>query len=107
MGAPSQDRAAEPGAIAIAHEWLAVRAGSEKTFEAMAEAFPDADLYALTREPDVPFDFNGRTVVTTVLDRWEGLRRRRALTIPLMPLAWTAIHIRVHFVTVCTSSNAV
>ena len=40
-----------PRRMAIAHEWLAARAGSEKVFEAMAQAFPEADLYALTREP--------------------------------------------------------
>src|SRR3954451_4395416 len=93
-------------AIAIAHEWLAVRAGSEKTFEAMAHAFPDADLYALTREPDVPFDFNGRPVTTTLLDRSEMLRQRRALALPLMPLAWRTITVHNTYETVLTSSHA-
>jgi glycosyltransferase involved in cell wall biosynthesis len=73
---------------AIAHEWLSSRAGSEKTFEAMAAVFPDADLFALSREPGVPFDFGGRDVRTTILDRTDFLRRRRDVTLPLMPLAW-------------------
>lgn len=92
--------------MAIAHEWLAVRAGSEKTFEAMAEAFPRADLYALTRDPDVPFDFGGREVVTTALDRSRLLRNRRALTLPLMPAAWRFVPVRRSYDVVLTSSHA-
>jgi hypothetical protein len=64
--------------------------GSEKTFEAMAQAFPDADLFALTRDLAASFDFGGRPVNTTVLDRVPVLRRRRDLSLPLMPLAWNA-----------------
>ena len=46
--------------IAVAHEWVAARAGSEKTFEALAAAFPTADLYALSMEPGVALDTGGR-----------------------------------------------
>jgi glycosyltransferase involved in cell wall biosynthesis len=90
----------------LAHEWLAARAGSEKTFEAMAGAFPDADLYALTREPGVEFDFGGRELTTTFLDRFEATRRRRELTLPLMPLAWRSIDVRGSYDKVITSSHA-
>ncbi len=92
--------------MAIAAEWLAVRAGSEKVFEAMAQAFPNADLYALTREPGVPFDFGNRTVVTTFLDRYAFLRDRRELTLPIMPLAWRTIDVRRQYDVVLTSSHA-
>jgi glycosyltransferase involved in cell wall biosynthesis len=92
--------------LAIAHEWLAERAGSEKVFEAMAEAFPGADLFVLTREPGVPFDFGGRRVRTTFLDRSAFLRRRRDLTLPLMPLAWSLVRPRAEYERVLTSSHA-
>ncbi|HYH57805.1 MAG TPA: glycosyltransferase [Thermoleophilaceae bacterium] len=92
--------------LAIAHEWLASRAGSEKTFEAMAGAFPDADLYALTREEDVDFDFGRRPVTTTFLDRFAFTRHRRELTLPLMPLAWRLIDVRAPYDKVITSSHA-
>jgi glycosyltransferase involved in cell wall biosynthesis len=92
--------------LAIAHEWLTARAGSEKTFEAMAEAFPDADLYALTRKPGVPFEFGGRTVKTTVLDRWPSIRERRGLTLALMPLAWSLVSRSRRYDIVLTSSHA-
>jgi len=93
------------GSIAIAHEWLAARAGAEKVFEALAEAYPSADLYALTREPGVPFDFGGRDVRTTFLDH-ESLRQRRDLTLPLMPAAWRLLGARSSYDTVITSSLA-
>lgn len=92
--------------LAIAHEWLAVRAGSEKTFEAMAQAYPDADLYALTWDRDAQFDFGGREVTTTLLDRWPALRDRRELALPLMSAAWKLIDVDGTYDTVLTSSHA-
>jgi glycosyltransferase involved in cell wall biosynthesis len=92
--------------LAIVHEWLAVRAGSEKTFEAMAMAYPEADLYALTWDRTAEFDFGGREVTTTFLDRRPGLRERRELTLPLMPLAWRTIEVRGEYDTVLSSSHA-
>ena len=73
--------------IAVAHDWLTGRAGGEKTFEQIAESFPTADVYALTANPRIDWEFGGRTINTTFLDR-RGLRERRSLTLPLMPAAW-------------------
>jgi glycosyltransferase involved in cell wall biosynthesis len=92
--------------MAVGHEWLPVRAGSEKVFEAMAQTFPDADLYALSREPSVDFDFGGRPLTTTFLDRSAFLRDRRDLTLPLMPLAWRTIPVHGEYDRVLTSSHA-
>ena len=120
MRSAPECRAAEKGAItldfeaaprrgsrlAIAHEWLAERAGSEKTFEAMARAFPEADLFALTVEPSVEFSFDGRKVRTTFLDRSRWLRRRRDLTLPFMPLAWALLRPPTSYDKALTSSHA-
>lgn len=76
--------------VAIVHEWIASRAGSEQVFEELARLWPQADLYALTRDPDVAMDFGGRHVRTTMLDV-PTLRNRRNVTLPLMPLAWRAL----------------
>lgn len=85
------------------HEWLASRAGSEQVFEQLAQLWPEADLYALTREPGLTLDVGGRPVTTTVLDRgW--LRGRRGLTLPLMPLAWSRV--RGDYDLVVTSHHA-
>lgn len=102
--APSRSR--KPVAtVALCHEWLAERRGSEKTFEAMARTLPAADLHALTRDPGVEFAFGGRHVSTTFLDRIGVLRDHRALQLPLMPLAWRYVS-RRRYDLVVTSSHA-
>lgn len=72
--------------VAIVHEWLDQWAGSEQTFRELARVFPDADLYALTAKPELR-RVVGREVRTTLLDT-PLLRSRRAMTLPLMPVAW-------------------
>lgn len=89
----------------MCHEWLAARHGSEKTFETMAAVFPAADIYGLTWNPASGLDFGGRPVATTFLDRVPGLRDRRMLQLPLMPLAWRYAS-RNRYDVVVTSSHA-
>jgi glycosyltransferase involved in cell wall biosynthesis len=75
---------------AVVHEWVSAAAGSEQVFAALARAFPEAELHALTSEPGVDLGLPGRSITTTFLDR-KALRNRRNLTLPLMPLAWRAL----------------
>ena len=91
--------------LALCHEWLGARHGSEKTFEAMARIFPAADLYALTWNRASGLAFGGRTVRTTFLDRVAPLRSRRMLQLPVMPLAWR-YSTRRRYDVVVTSSHA-
>jgi glycosyltransferase involved in cell wall biosynthesis len=65
-------------------------AGSEQVFEALAEIFPTADLYALSCKPAVQLDVGGRSIRTTFLDSRQ-LRDHRSATLPLMPLAWSRL----------------
>ena len=74
--------------VAVVHEWIDAYAGSEQVFEAIAQAFPSAQLLALSRRPGLALALIGRAVRTTFLDR-KALRDRRSLTLPLMPLALT------------------
>lgn len=76
--------------MAIVHEWISARAGSELVFEALAQTFPAADLYALSVSPGVSMDVGGRRIRTSVLDSISPIRERRALLLPMMPLAWNA-----------------
>lgn len=71
----------------------------------MAGVFSRADLYALTLNASAGFDFGGRRVRTTFLDRLPPLRGRRMLQLPLMPLAWRYASRRTYDVVV-TSSHA-
>jgi glycosyltransferase involved in cell wall biosynthesis len=89
---------------AIVHEWVSSRAGSEKVFEALSGMWPLADLYALSMDTGVPMEFGGRHLRTTFLDR-PALRNNRAVTLPLMPLAWQFAG-RHKYDTVITSHHA-
>lgn len=91
--------------IALCHEWLNARHGSEKTFEAMAAILPGADVYALTSNPSSGLSFGSRRVSTTFVDRIPGLRNRRMLLLPMMPLAWRFAS-RQRYDVVVTSSHA-
>ncbi|MGH9156469.1 MAG: glycosyltransferase [Acidimicrobiales bacterium] len=91
--------------VALCHEWLAARHGSEKTFEAMAAALPAARLHSLTWKRDSGLDFGGRRVSTTFLDHPLLRDRPRLWQLPLMPLAWRYAS-REQFDLVVTSSHA-
>ncbi|MFC5727442.1 MULTISPECIES: glycosyltransferase [Nocardioides] len=94
------------GRMAIAHEWVSARAGSEKVFEELARVFTEADLYALTMTPGVELDTDARDIRTTILDRLGTLRDRRDLLLPVMPLAWRVMATNERYDTVITSSHA-
>jgi glycosyltransferase involved in cell wall biosynthesis len=72
--------------VAIAHEWVTARAGSEQVFEAMAAALPEAELFALSADDAVNLDLGGRCLRTSPLDRLA--RHKPGAVLPLMPLAW-------------------
>jgi glycosyltransferase involved in cell wall biosynthesis len=91
--------------VALCHEWLNARHGSEKTFEAMAAALPSAAIHALTLQPAAHFDFGGRPVHTTFLDHPRLRDTSRGLQLPLMPLAWRYAS-RAPYEVVVTSSHA-
>jgi glycosyltransferase involved in cell wall biosynthesis len=90
--------------MAIAHEWITSRAGSEKVFEQMARTFPAADLYALSHSAGAEIATNGRPIRTTMMDSpyWSD---RRNVTVPLMPLAWRLLK-TPNYETVLTSHHA-
>jgi glycosyltransferase involved in cell wall biosynthesis len=74
---------------AIIHEWMSAHGGSEKVFEAMNHAFPNADLFTLWRDPGAVMA--DRTITESWLSR-TPLRRSKVLALPLMPHTWRALH---------------
>ncbi len=69
----------------LIHEWVARAGGSENVLEAMADAFPNADLRVLWN--DAPARFAERKVTESWLAH-TPLRRSKALALPAMPLTW-------------------
>lgn len=69
----------------IVHEWIERTGGAEKVLDAVADAFPDADIACLWN--DAPGRYPGRNVIESPLGR-SPLRGRKALALPLMPAVW-------------------
>ncbi|TXK20027.1 glycosyltransferase family 4 protein [Homoserinibacter sp. GY 40078] len=67
------------------HEWVELRGGSERVLEAIADAYPDADIYCLWN--DAPGRFPGRRVHESWLAR-TPLSRSKVAALPFMPMTW-------------------
>ncbi len=91
--------------IAIVHEWITARAGSELCFERIAQLHPSADLYALARHPSVHLDVGGRPITTTTLNRVARTHPGRAATLPFMAKAFASLR-RPAYDIVISSSHA-
>ncbi|HUO54095.1 MAG TPA: glycosyltransferase family 4 protein [Rhodoblastus sp.] len=75
--------------VAIVHEWLVTRAGSERVVEEILRLYPDADLFTLicALPPGQDEMIRGRKVTTSFLQNFWGARKRHRMYMPLMPLA--------------------
>jgi glycosyltransferase involved in cell wall biosynthesis len=75
--------------VAIVHEWLVTRAGSEKVVEEILRLYPEADLFTLicALPPGQDDMLRGRKVTTSFLQNLWGAKTRHRSFMPLMPLA--------------------
>ncbi len=71
----------------LVHEWIEAVGGAERVLDAIADEYPDADLFGLWN--DAPGRYPGRRVIESTLAR-TPLRGRKALTVPLLPALWSA-----------------
>ncbi len=74
--------------VAIVHYWFVGRAGGERVVEALAEVFPQADLFSLVadRSTLAPV-LQDRKLQTSFLQRIPGARKFHRHFLPLQPLA--------------------
>jgi glycosyltransferase involved in cell wall biosynthesis len=97
--------AASPSRVALVHDYLLVRRGAERTFEAVAECWPEAPIYTLLYDEEgTEGRFAGREVRTSYLQRL-GLKQRgfRAL-LPAFPRAIRSLPLDAHDLVVSSSS---
>lgn len=73
----------------LVHEWLSPRGGSENVFEVLGETFPDAERWCLWNASGGRFS----GIEETWLAR-TPLKGRKALSVPLMPVAWRTLPAR-------------
>ncbi|MPY93061.1 MAG: glycosyltransferase [Acidimicrobiia bacterium] len=75
----------------IAHEWFTVIGGSDKTFLALAELFPEAELVTAVADPEaLERHLPGRAVTRLVTDRLPGARHHWRRLAPAVMAAWAA-----------------
>ncbi len=75
--------------IAIVHDWLPVYAGAERVLEQILHVFPTADVFSLidlVSGKDRAF-LQGKTVITSFLQKWKWVRRNYRKFLPVMPFA--------------------
>ena len=94
--------------IAIVHEWLVTYAGSERVLEVMLSLFPHADLFCLLDVMPEPFRewLRGRSVQTSFLQAFPGIRHYYRKMLPLMPFAVEQLDVSGYDV-VISNSHAV
>jgi glycosyltransferase involved in cell wall biosynthesis len=78
----------EEARVAIVHYWFVSRRGGEKVAEAMAQMFPQADLFSLVVDPEtLPDSLRGRSITSSFLQKLPGSRCYHRRLLPLYPLA--------------------
>jgi glycosyltransferase involved in cell wall biosynthesis len=74
--------------VAIVHYWFVRNGGGERVVEALAEMFPQADLFCLFAEPETMTPrLRSHRLTTSFLQRIPGGRRWYKQLLPLHPLA--------------------
>jgi glycosyltransferase involved in cell wall biosynthesis len=74
--------------VALVHYWLVRRRGGEQVLEALADMFPQADIFTLVLDPaSLSGALRHRRIYTSFLQRVPGIRRHYQRFLPLFPLA--------------------
>jgi glycosyltransferase involved in cell wall biosynthesis len=74
--------------VALVHDWLISNRGGEKVLEAIAELFPDAEIFTLLhRRGTVSPALERHRIHTSFLQRIPGIHRRHRHFLPLFPAA--------------------
>ena len=92
--------------LALAHDYLLVMRGAERTFAEIAACWPAAPIYTLLHDPDAVADgFAGRNVHSSYLQRLGARQRGFRYMLPLFPRAVERLPVG-DFETIVSSSSA-
>jgi glycosyltransferase involved in cell wall biosynthesis len=93
--------------VALVHDWLVAQRGGERVLEAIAQLYPEAELFTLLYAPkQAPRWVSSRRVHTSFLNRLPGVKRRYRHLLPLFPWAIESLDLR-GFDLVLSSSHCV
>lgn len=91
--------------IGLVHDYLLVMRGAERTFAAMADAWPSADIYTLLYDRDGTQNrFESRRVTTSYLQSLHLRQSNFRRALPLFPRAAERLPVKDHDVVVSSSS---
>lgn len=83
--------------VALIHYWLVTWRGGEQVLKAIADLFPQADIYTHVADPElVATHFPGRRLTTTFVARLPFARRSYRSYLALMPLALEQLDLRAY-----------
>lgn len=94
--------------VAIIQEWLTTMGGSEKVVQAIAEIYPQADIFALVADAKLlnELGFGNRKITTSIIQKMPfGLKKYKAY-LPLFPFAIEQFDLREYDL-IISSSHAV
>ena len=94
--------------VAIIQEWLTTMGGSEKVVQAIAEIYPQADIFALVADNKLvqELGFSNRRITTSLIQKLPfGLRKYKTY-LPLFPFAIEQFDLREYDL-IISSSHAV
>ena len=101
--APSQDEA--PLQLSLAHDYLLVMRGAERTFAAIADLYPDAPIFTLLHdEQGTGGRFSGRSITTSRLQRLGVGQSSFRRLLPLYPWAIERLKLPASDVVLSSSS---
>lgn len=94
--------------VAIVHDWLTGFRGGERVLEAIAELYPEAEIYTLfhVKGSTSPI-LENRKIHTTFLNKIPGIQKNYRMFLPLFPLAIKTLHIPQDVNLVISSSHCV
>lgn len=92
--------------VAIVHYWLINWRGGEKVLRAIADLFPEADIYAHVADPGIiEQELPGRRVRTTFISKLPFARAQYQKYLPLMPLALEQLDLRSYDLVISSESG--
>jgi glycosyltransferase involved in cell wall biosynthesis len=100
-----QEEAPKTRRVALVHDFLVDVRGAERVFLALAEHYPDADIFTAVHDPvGTEHRFAGRTIHTTFLQRLHPTARTFRGLLPLYPYAIESLDLRGYDVVISSSS---
>jgi len=93
--------------VAIVHYWFVKLRGGERVVEALADIFPQADLFTMVLDPDaLPPSLRSRNFTTSFLQKMPGVKLHYKKLFPLFPLALEEFNLDDYDLVISSESGA-